>query len=393
MTKGQNKKFSEAEDELKRLERYCCPGGKCDKVPDQCSPRCSRVLVPFWRDCGAAFKTGQAPIDPALLKSIDEFWPICNKVEQGMIRNHQAGHDDANEVCTYAHYLGVALSCSRYIDGDEKLSFGSTEFCHTKCFEEVHELEEKCGDRLTELEKAGISQIVPYMSQCEHMVVRPPDGGWSHVRCDVQQSNMMIERECGKNLDTICGSTCSRSLKHMSNACAKDPIFEKYTEVQDKCHDFEEDKECKAISGHFTQIFQNNCCGKDGCKTGLPRYCSASCADSFLPFFSRCGNTEYGKELEQYGKMDKFAATCARTKGRETHEHNGNGALPHVPGPNKDDQCDSIKQCGQCKGVCGWCRKEATQQQLAGTAHHQGWCSSKCTTTRGECGRGKGGGH
>ena len=242
----------------------------------------------------------------------------------------------------------------------------------------------------------GLSTILPYLSGCEKMVVRDPNSKFSKVKCDVNLENTIIAQDCGGITDgnaMLCENKCSKTLRQMSNKCSAEPEFTKYEAVQKRCRAHHADKRCRGAAKHFTKIFQHNCCGKDGCKTGLPRYCSASCADSFLPFFSRCGNTEYGKELEQYGKMDKFAATCARTKGRETHEHNGNGALPHVPGPNKDDQCDSIKQCGQCKGVCGWCRKEATQQQLAGTAHHQGWCSSKCTTTRGECGRGKGGGH
>jgi hypothetical protein len=68
------------------------------------------------------------------------------------------------------------------------------------------------------------------------------------------------------------------------------------------------------------------------------------------------------------------------------HNNHDDGALPHVSGPDPSDPCDKKKSCGSCGGKCGWCRDEATQQQLAGTKH-KGWCSSKCITTRDECGR------
>merc|ERR1719231_1859802 len=123
---------------------------------------------------------------------------------------------------------------------------------------------------MTEIEKLGLATILPFTQQCEHMVVRPGDGTDAHVRCDVQRTNQMLEADCGKNINEICGGRCSMAVKRISNVCAADPLLAKYKQVEEKCGDYEEDAQCKAIAGHYTTLFQHNCCGKDKCAKGLP---------------------------------------------------------------------------------------------------------------------------
>ena len=277
----------------------------------------------------------------------------------------------------YTNYLATLLDCAEYVSGATRLNFGSKEFCRTKCFEQIHEFEMGCGERMTDMMKTGLKSILPYTAQCNHKI--DVNG---KVQCDAKEENEILEKECGKTQDTICGGKCAKVLAGTSNKCIDDDrVFDKYEAIEQKCHGEHKDNQCKGIASHFTQIFQKNCCGKDECKAGLPKTCSAACADSFLPFFSTCGSTQYGHDLQMFGNMDKFAGVCGESKGR----HNNHGSSG-VPGPDPSDPCDKHKTCAQCHGKCGWCRDEASHAQLSG-ANKKGWCSSKCVTTRDECAR------
>lgn len=269
------------------------------------------------------------------------------------------------------------------MSGATKLNFGSKEFCRTKCFEQIHEFETGCGDRMTDMMKEGLKSIMPYTSQCNHKINADGKVECGKGKGDHTEENQYIEEKCGRSQATICDSECARALAQTSNKCIDDDKeFDKYESVMRQCHGHNRDKQCKGISSHFTKIFQKECCGKDECANGLPNICSASCADSFLPFFSECGSTQYGADLGTFGDMHRFAGRCAKAKGRNINTNAGGG----IPGPDASDPCDKHKECGECHGKCGWCRDEANKAQLTG-ANKKGWCSSKCTTTRDECGR------
>jgi hypothetical protein len=97
---------AKALDELKRIERYCCPGGDCEKTPDRCSRSCSRVFVPFWASCQKAFHaTGTG--DAAHLGGLDALFPLCQKAEapSGLL-------DEEVAECDYGGYLSVMLDCA-----------------------------------------------------------------------------------------------------------------------------------------------------------------------------------------------------------------------------------------------------------------------------------------
>merc|ERR1712205_39731 len=112
----------------------------------------------------------------------------------------------------------------------------------------------------------------------------------------------------------------------MSNKCTEEPEFTKYEAVQKRCRGKHNDRQCKNVASRFTKIFQKSCCGKDECAAGLPPKCGASCADAFLPYFSRCGSAQYGDKLKQFGDMEKFSRECAAAK---------KGA--EIPGPDDTD--------------------------------------------------------
>jgi hypothetical protein len=228
----------------------------------------------------------------------------------------------------------------------------------------------------------GLSTILPYLSGCEKMVVRDPNSKFSKVKCDVDLENNIIAQDCGGITDgnaMLCENKCSKTLRQMSNKCSAEPEFTKYEAVQKRCRAHHADKRCRGAAKHFTKIFQHNCCGKDECAHGLPATCSSPCANSFMPYFSRCGSANFGSQLKQYGDMKKFSSRCAETKGRG---HGGG-----VPDDSKDDPCSATTDCAKCTGKCGWCRFEANHKQLTGK-DKKGWCGSQCKTTKGECGRG-----
>ena len=187
-----------------------------------------------------------------------------------------------------------------------QVTFGNNRFCRSKCFEQAHEFEEKCKDKMTKQMSEGLSKFLPYMSACAHMVVRTPGEKWSKIKCDVALENSVIEADCGEVTNGAampCEHKCARTLKQMSNKCTEEPEFTKYEAVQKRCRGKHNDRQCKNVASRFTKIFQKSCCGKDECAKGLPPKCGASCADGFLPYFSRCGSAQYGDKLKQFGEQ------------------------------------------------------------------------------------------
>ena len=304
-------KGKEAKDELQRLENYCCPAGNCEKTPDTCSKRCSRVFIPFWTGCRAKFHNQEKHVmSKDHLEGLDRLFPLCERTE---LAQKQA-EEQAEEAgfCDYQNYLATALDCAEYISGEEKLSFGSTKFCRTKCFEQVFEFERKCGAAMSPLMQEGLKTVLPYTSQCAHMI----EG--NQVKCNVPEERAAIEHECGQSIDTICETKCAKMLKTMSNRCSTEPELQKYEGAEKKCSSTAQDHNCASITPHFTRVFQQNCCGKDKCATKLPNTCSVPCAESFIPYFSQCGKAQYGKDQAQLQLMDGFAGVCAETLGTST---------------------------------------------------------------------------
>ena len=97
---------NKAMDELRRIERYCCPGKDCEKVPDSCPKRCSRVFVPFWTACQTAFHAVSTPSDDSHLAGLDALYPMCQRAET------PNGEEEDETVCDYGGYLSMMLDCS-----------------------------------------------------------------------------------------------------------------------------------------------------------------------------------------------------------------------------------------------------------------------------------------
>lgn len=295
----------------------------------------------------------------------------------------------------------MTLACADYLAGSKTLTFGSSEFCSTKCFESSHDFTQKCAKSMTNAQGDGLAAVIPYIQECAAHLVSNNDGsGHTHAVCPIDVVRQALATACGTagGLDD-CKTRCSKVVHDLSTVCKQEPAFAGYVQYQATCKGSHEDKDCKAVGDHFAQIFQKNCCGSEECKKDLPKTCSAPCSNVFMPFFARCGRANYGDDLARLGNMEKFAETCAQTQGRTVGK-----------GPDANDPCSATSQCSACDGKCGWCRDELTKNQLVSftpcihtythrlckhssikqtfnwqIGHDAGYCSSKCITTKGEC--------
>jgi hypothetical protein len=300
-----------AQLELERIENFCCPAGDCKKLPDLCDNRCSRIFTPFWQKCSSSFKT-LAESFPVIgndareiVAGLDQFYMLCRE-------EHQAS--STIQLCGYDQYLPVALSCSDYIAGTEVPTSASEEFCSTKCFEAAHAFTERCGARMTHAYTSGLGAILPYMQQCVLRLAPNNDGSqYTHAVCPMGIAQTALAVACPNTAsNTGCTNQCSRFVHGLSEACKQEQAFTPYVQAQVSCTRVQVDSDCMAVGTHFNTFLLQNCCGSDGCITTVPAVCSASCADSFLPFYNQCGRAVYGGNTAQFSNMGILAAKCAQ---------------------------------------------------------------------------------
>ena len=97
------------------------------------------------------------------------------------------------------------------------------------------------------------------------------------------------------------------------------------------------------------------------------------------------------KSDAQHASMEQFTRECAATAGRNVWtglqtgtQAGGRGGHAQLAGPDATDTCSATTDYGSCSGSCGWCMDEVTSRRAL-RRNPDGWCSSTCVTTDGEC--------
>ena len=108
-------------------------------------------------------------------------------------------------------------------------------------------------------------------------------------------------------------------MHEQGRLCAGNPAFQRYTALLERCHDQAENKACASSRDTFLSFISKSCCPDEGTCSALPDSCSAECANTFMPYFSRCGRTVFGGEggdRAQLQSMEHFNRMCAVAAGR-----------------------------------------------------------------------------
>ena len=186
-----------------------------------------------------------------------------------------------------------------------------------------------------------------------------------------------------------CNERCIRALDTGKANCASDPTFATYAAVPAACAEDTANAQCDATAQSFLTFVDQSCCRDEDC-SGLPKECTEECANTYMPFFSRCGRHVFGEDQTNLAKFEAFERKCAQSLGRQVDTSQA-GAM--MRGPDRRDPCSQTSECTECSGECGWCKDEVTDPRTL-RRNGGGWCSGACTTTDGECAAvDAGGGH
>ncbi len=376
----------------------------CDATGSDCSARCAETMLPLQRECrslmGPYQVLGQACRLTERGGSVDRNDPNTEtgrECADGIDNDNDGSVDCADPDCasnlracgqqgstliptpscdTTALY-GTLMECSTWsvtasADGVIDESDG---FCTSSCYTQLQPIQASCASRMTRAMSVAFEPLVPMLGDCASSLA---NGGRGGTGCAMQR----VQGQCGDPAAaaTACTRQCTRTLDTESAACAADPAFAAYAPVVAACAQSVEEQMCDATATNFLTNVDSSCCRDADC-TDLPKACTEECANTYMPFFSRCGRHTFGADPTNLQKFEAFERLCAATLGR-TVDTTQPGA--QLLGPDRRDPCSQNADCGSCAGECGWCKDEVTDPRTLRRTGG-GWCSGACTTTDGEC--------
>ena len=377
----------------------------CDATGADCSARCADTLLPLERECGSLIgpytTLGRACRQTEIGSSRDTLddpnTETGRECHDGIDNDNDGtsdcddpdcasnlracGHPGAPQAsCDTTALYGTLMECSVWTatalaDGVIDTSDG---FCTSSCYAQLAPIQAACASRMTRSMTTAFQPLVPMLGECAASLAAGGGRGSGGRACDVRRIQMV----CGDPTAaaTTCTTECTRMLDTQSAACAADPSFVAYAPVVAACAEAVEVGRCDATATNFLSNVDSSCCRDEDC-TDLPKACTEECANTYMPFFSRCGRHTFGADGAELQKFEAFERLCAATLGR-TVDTTDPGA--QLRGPDRRDPCSQHADCGSCTGTCGWCKDEVTDprtlRRMGG-----GWCSGECTTTDGEC--------
>jgi|EP01043_Picozoa_sp_COSAG02_P014477 hypothetical protein len=372
----------------------------CDVTGTDCSARCAEAMLPLERECrslmGPYQALGRTCINTERGQSADRFddpnTETGRECHDG-IDNDNDGSADCDDPdcasnmracgrpggsqasCDTTALYGTLMECSTWsatalADGVIDESDG---FCTSSCYTQLSPIQASCASRMTRAMSTAFEPLVPMLGECASSLAARGSTG-----CMMQR----VQGACGDPTAaaTTCTARCTRILDTESHACAADPGFAAYAPVIAACAQSVEEQRCDATATNFLTNVDSSCCRDEDC-TDLPKACTEECANTYMPFFSRCGRHTFGADETNLQKFEAFERLCAATLGR-TVDTTQPGA--QLRGPDRRDPCSQTADCGSCSGDCGWCKDEVTNPRTL-LRSGGGWCSGACTTTDGEC--------
>ena len=299
--------------------------------------------------------------------------------------------------CDTATILPVVLTCTEWtqiaLSDDGKVS-PDDNFCDSTCFERLAPIDEACHGRMAKSMELALSALTSrWTGHCNAIKKNPQHP--HHARTCESPTILRLQTACPEPSKVSCDKRCLRTIDSLRLVCKDNGLYESlYSGLPDSCAESSAQRQCKNThsQAQFLTYINTICCRDKDC-TSVPKSCTPECADVFLPYFSRCGRYIFGKDQKQLGMLEHLSRQCAKVVGRDVPtSEQAPGAQLH--GPDQNDVCSTIKECGKCSGVCGWCKDELKAPPQGGKKPAGGgWCSSECLTTDGECASVSTGGH
>jgi hypothetical protein len=391
----------------------------CDATGADCSAHCAETMLPLVRECqtlmGAYQGLGQTcreterggsrdvtddpttetgrechdGIDNDGDGQLDCDDPDCASNMRACGQGNTQGGRGGPSCDTTALY-GTLMECTQWsatamADGVLDVSDG---FCTSTCYTQLAPIQTSCRSRMTNAMTTAFAPLAPMLGECATQMAATGGRGGGTRGCNTQR----IQQMCGGDATaaaTACDQRCTRLLDTTSDACADDPTFATYAPIIEACAETVENARCDVTASTFLDNVDSSCCRDEDC-TDLPKACTEECANTYMPFFSRCGRHTFGDDAVNLAKFESFERLCAATLGR-TVDTSQPGA--ELRGPDRRDPCSANADCLSCSGECGWCKDEVTDPRTLRRTGG-GWCSGECTTTDGECASvDTGGGH
>lgn len=356
---------------------------------DECTAACAESFLPFYRRCESL----------AGVSSLASFEQSCRGAVSTL--NHYGNDRDNTDDCSTTAALPVMMQCAQWtqqalVDGQIT---ADDRFCSSDCFQAVTALQSKCEGRISRTIEASMARLETMVGRCAATLTPArPTTPTTHP-CDLSA----ITTACGPAAvdaadTTICSDMCNQAIREQGRLCRGFPAFQRYIPLLERCHDQDEHNACAASSDTFISFISKSCCEDASDCSTLPDSCTPECANTFMPYFSRCGRTVFGGDRNMLQSMEHFNRMCAMAAGRgnivvdsgfgrPAHPSTSDGTA-QLDGPDPSDPCSQTESCEECTGTCGWCREEITSHHAL-RATHGGWCSSECVTTDGECAIGR----
>lgn len=377
----------------------------CDVTGSDCSARCAETMLPLQRECQRLMtpyaalatacrqterggsrdrlddpntETGRECVDG--IDNDNDGTADCDDPDCANMRPCRGGGGGGGANCDTTALYGTLMECTQWstvamADGVIDESDG---FCTSTCYTQLAPLQQQCASRMTQTMARAFAPLSPMLGECATALAGGGRPGSGTRGCDMQR----LQTSCGDpaTAATNCDRRCTMVLDVSSTFCADDPNFAAYAPVMEACAETVENANCDATATNFLTNVDSSCCRDADC-TDLPKTCTDECANTYMPFFSRCGRHTFGSDAVSLQKFEAFERLCAATVGR-TVDTSMPGA--QLRGPDFRDPCSQTADCGSCTGECGWCKDEVTNPRTLRRTGG-GWCSGACTTTDGEC--------
>ena len=141
-----------------------------------------------------------------------------------------------------------------------------------------------------------------------------------------------------------CNERCIRALDTGKANCASDPTFATYAAVPAACAEDTANAQCDATAQSFLTFVDQSCCRDEDC-SGLPKECTEECANTYMPFFSRCGRHVFGDDQTNLAKCVAQGRAKLRYREAGTSRHDNLlamlDALEEIDWPDLEDDLGS----------------------------------------------------
>lgn len=349
-----------------------------------CTPICANKFVGFFGSLLRSCKQANSATTPghaiALNTQFVKLYKSC-QLTQSIIHNSNDNNRNNATTCGASDLYPFYVQCSSFLNAKGVAPDGN-EFCETTCFELTKKYSRCEGGAKTYFMKS-LKTLAPFIRTCAAPALNACTstvGRISRLCATVDPEKAFATQE------DPCFSPCVTSYLSADRSCTKGrPELHNWQGLFDKCTEDNTDHQCTKSESVVLDEISEACCSdfSDQTCTGLstlhptmPSFCSPECSSAFLPFYSSCGAIVWHNDSKKLAVMDNFAEVCAAAEGRVISPSHGGTAN----GTNTKDPCLQIPNCGNCTGVCGWCRDEEGEG-YEGT----GFCSSACETSTGEC--------